>query len=309
MIAGLPKLRRACRRALGRVDPLILMYHRVAEASIDPWGLAVHPARFAEQMDALGRTRSVVPLEWLAGELLAGKRPQRVAVVTFDDGYLDVLLAAKPVLDGCGIPATVFLTTGALGTRSGFWWDRLASAVLTPAAIPEEVRLSFASSRTKDRERLHLALWHAIRLLEPGRREAAVDEVAAVLGATEPPQAPVMSAAEAGALIAGGGIALGAHSVSHPCLPALSAADQRREMRESRRAVEEITGRTVHGFAYPFGDFDGRCERIAREEGFAFAVSTRPGFAARARDLLRLPRHAAGDWNGAQFEAWLAEIG
>ena len=33
---------------------LILMYHRVADADLDPWGLSVSPAHFAEQLD-IGR--------------------------------------------------------------------------------------------------------------------------------------------------------------------------------------------------------------------------------------------------------------
>ncbi|MGL5511071.1 MAG: hypothetical protein ACRDB1_15735, partial [Microcoleaceae cyanobacterium] len=32
---------------------LVLMYHRIAEPSIDPWGLAVTPAHFAEHLEIL----------------------------------------------------------------------------------------------------------------------------------------------------------------------------------------------------------------------------------------------------------------
>ena len=34
-----------------RLQPLILMYHRVAAPVVDPWGLAVHPDRFAAHME------------------------------------------------------------------------------------------------------------------------------------------------------------------------------------------------------------------------------------------------------------------
>jgi hypothetical protein len=36
-------------------QPLVLMYHRVADLSIDPWGLAVKPVHFEEQLDVLRR--------------------------------------------------------------------------------------------------------------------------------------------------------------------------------------------------------------------------------------------------------------
>jgi len=44
-------------RLMRGTAPIILMYHRVADLTVDPWGLAVHPARFEEQIDALTRDR------------------------------------------------------------------------------------------------------------------------------------------------------------------------------------------------------------------------------------------------------------
>ena len=303
----MPEWQRALRRLLarGRADPIILMYHRIADIDLDPWSLAVAPARFAEQMDVLRRTRSPVPLDWLVREVAAGRRPARAVAVTFDDGYLDVLDEGKPILDRTGIPATMFLTTGALGSPSGFWWDRLAAAVLTAVDVPRELRLSFARVASRDRDEAHLALWQEIRVLAPAERERAVEEVARTLGRTAAPPAPIMTREDVAALLAGDTFTLGAHSVSHPSLPSLSEDDQRREMQQSRRAVEELTGAAVRRFAYPFGDFDARSERIARDVGFEFALSTEPGAARRARDLFRLPRYAVGDWNGERFEAEL----
>jgi peptidoglycan/xylan/chitin deacetylase (PgdA/CDA1 family) len=298
-------LRRIAARALGREDPVVLMYHRVADPSLDPWDLAVHPTRFAEQMDVLRRVRVPVPLDWLVGEIVAGRKPRRAVAVTFDDGYLDVLRDGKPVLERFGIPATMFLTTGSLGSPSGFWWDRLATAVLLPATMPDVVRLSFASITSRDRVALHRELWNRIRVLGPVERDLAVEEVARVVGPVDLPSAPIMTRAEVRELAAGGVVTIGAHSVSHPSLPSLSDEAQRYEMEESRRAVEEITAGAVRRFAYPFGDFDARSERIAREVGFEFAMSTRPGSAVSKDDLFRLPRYAVSDWSGERFEAEL----
>ena len=298
-------LRRIAARALGREDPIILMYHRVADSSLDPWDLAVHPKRFAEQMDVLRRARSPVPLDWLVAEIVAGRRPRRAVAITFDDGYLDVLREGKPVLERCGVPATMFLTTGALGSPSGFWWDRLATAVLLPANVPDVLRLSFTTITVRDRATLHRDLWSHIRVLNPVERDLAVEEVARVLGPVELPSAPIMTRAEVRELAEGGVVTIGAHSVSHPSLPSLSEEAQRHEMEASRRVAEEITGGPIRRFAYPFGDFDARSERIAREVGFEFALSTRPGSAVSRNDLFRLPRYAVSNWSGERFEAEL----
>ncbi len=45
----------------------------------------------------------------------------RNAVLTFDDGYVDNMTVAKPILDEFGIPASVFVVTGDVGRRNLVW--------------------------------------------------------------------------------------------------------------------------------------------------------------------------------------------
>jgi hypothetical protein len=112
-------LRTRIRHLRDRRRPIVLMYHRVADIVVDPWNLAVGPERFAEQIAVLARRREIVPLERI-GERPAGKP---LAAITFDDGYVDVLTHALPVLESHGAPATVFVTTGQMGSPREFWWD------------------------------------------------------------------------------------------------------------------------------------------------------------------------------------------
>src|SRR5215472_17196403 len=106
---ALRRLSRAARHLVERDRPVILMYHRVARLAHDPWQLAVWPERFAEQIEALMQLRRVVPLGWLAAQLTQGRVPKKVAALTFDDGYADLLANARPTLVQRGCPATVFL--------------------------------------------------------------------------------------------------------------------------------------------------------------------------------------------------------
>ena len=46
-----------------------LMHHRVADLVRDLWGLAVHPARFAEQLEVLVRQRTPLPLDDFVAQL------------------------------------------------------------------------------------------------------------------------------------------------------------------------------------------------------------------------------------------------
>src|SRR5215472_13118551 len=100
-------------RALRRIRRLAR--HLVERVAHDPWQLAVFPERFAEQIETLVQLRLVVPLHRLATELAQRRAPRKVAAITFDDGYADVITEARPVLERYGCPATIFLVTGVIG--------------------------------------------------------------------------------------------------------------------------------------------------------------------------------------------------
>ena len=111
-------------------EPMILMYHRIADEPVDPWGLAVSPVHFEEQLQVLRRTRYPLPLTDFVRHLLAGTLPAHAVALTFDDGYADNFFAGKPQLAAADVPATVFLATGYLGRPGEFWWDELARLIL-----------------------------------------------------------------------------------------------------------------------------------------------------------------------------------
>jgi peptidoglycan/xylan/chitin deacetylase (PgdA/CDA1 family) len=136
-------------RLLGRVEPVILMYHRVADLACDPWNLAITPERFAEQLETLTRQRTIVPLDWLVEKLESGHIPEKTVAITFDDGYVDVLRNAKPVLERFGASATAYLTTGAIGRRREFWWDTLSRILFESPALPRSLELQIAGYTQK----------------------------------------------------------------------------------------------------------------------------------------------------------------
>lgn len=106
--------------AAGRARPgvRILMYHRVLPTTrFDQ--LTVTPERFAAQMAWLAERFEVVSLDQtVAGLRRTGQilppnpKPARPRVaLTFDDGYLDNLTHAVPVLQRLRLPATIFVTS------------------------------------------------------------------------------------------------------------------------------------------------------------------------------------------------------
>jgi peptidoglycan/xylan/chitin deacetylase (PgdA/CDA1 family) len=69
------------------------------------------------------------------------------------------------------------------------------------------------------------------------------------------------------------GLELGAHTVSHADLSALDDAGCRREVRDSRATLQDLTGAPVTTFAYPYCRFGPAAVDAVRDAGFAAAVT------------------------------------
>jgi peptidoglycan/xylan/chitin deacetylase (PgdA/CDA1 family) len=313
------------RQFIDRERPIILMYHRVARLRHDPWQLAVSPDHFAEQIEALTQIRHVVPLRWLAARIAEGCVPRKVAVVTFDDGYADVLAEAKSVLERYACPATAFLVTGVIGGIHSFWWDELARVVFETPSLPIELEIQIAGLvhrwRTDDRltgsqsdavddvpavtrQQLHDNLWELLRPLEPEPRCEAVTCLCSWAGIeidADSVHRP-LSEEEVRRLVSPGFIDVGAHTVTHPVLPWLNEARQRAEIENSSAACEELIGEPIQTFAYPYGQYDDTTVDCVRDAGFTCACTSRDGTLSTTDDPMALPRFKVDNWKGANFE-------
>lgn len=118
----------------------ILMYHRVC---IPPEGHPaptwnVTPQRFEQQLTGL------VARGWQAWPLRQAIScmerdlpiPRKTFVITFDDGYVNCLIEAAPILTKLHLPATLFLTTKYLDSKQPFPCDDWLAAGLP--GVPSE---------------------------------------------------------------------------------------------------------------------------------------------------------------------------
>src|SRR5688572_6846849 len=110
----------------------ILMFHSVTGPGDAGWlDPRFHMATglFERRMRFLAARRRPVSLTRLVDAMEKGvDLPPRSVAVTFDDGYLDHLTIAAPILAKYGIPATFFVPTGYVSRAENQWVDRLHSS-------------------------------------------------------------------------------------------------------------------------------------------------------------------------------------
>ncbi|HEY9653498.1 MAG TPA: polysaccharide deacetylase family protein, partial [Coleofasciculaceae cyanobacterium] len=291
----------------------------------------VTPQHFAQHLEVLQKYAHPISLKQLAIAHQNGNIPQRAVAITFDDGYVDNLYQAKPLLERYNIPATVFVSTGYMGQQREFWWDELERLLLRPGRLPDKLCLDINGNLQRwelglavnyseeDREcdrhispwqaepgsRLffYYSLWQQLKPLPESQQLKALQQItqwANVDSVTRPNYRPLLLE-EIRTLEQGGLVEVGAHTVTHPSLKAHTPSFQMQEIQQSKADLEKLLGHPVTSFAYPFGDYAAETVELMHQTGFVYACSTVKDTVWRQSDCFQLPRFGVYNWNGEEF--------
>lgn len=102
-------------------------------------------------------------------------------------------------------------------------------------------------------------------------------------------------------------VELGAHSVTHPHLDELSLTEIEREVSHSKRRLEQLVGRSVDTFAYPYGAYDTRVRAAVIAAGFCSAAAVKNALSHGADDPWAIARWTVRSSTGAQQVARVLE--
>lgn len=277
-----------CRRLLS-ARVVLLRYHSVtddpaAREVIGP-GIVHGADDFAAQMRWLATDYQPVTLDDVADALRAGRPlPDRGVLVTFDDGYRDNHAVAMPILDDCGIKGVFYVTVDCVERQAPPWFCRLKRAFA-------------ASPRLDDNQRARAYAAAAERCtgLAGEAQLAFLDETERALDA--PPFAPpgrLMMTWDEVRDLHRRGHTVGSHTLSHPNVAQAAPEDQRRELVESKRRLEEELGTPVRHFSYPSPrlqpHWTAATVAVCAEAGYETAVTTTPGPVVGSDSPLSLTR-------------------
>jgi peptidoglycan/xylan/chitin deacetylase (PgdA/CDA1 family) len=307
--AGMLKLVRPLHDGL-RTPLVVLAYHRVLpmpDAERYPFDLGLvstTPEEFDWQMGVIKREFDPISLSDIASFVRGRfKLPKRPIVVTFDDGYEDNYTHAFPILKRHGVPATVFVTVGHIGTSNLLWHDWAAYLALRaqhgeiptlngPRAV--NAKVSVADRRLLVRQFLlflktqpHAKLLSMLAAMRAQHADAIRPDELPLARTLSWEQVQTMSES---------GVQFGSHTVSHSILIRLSPEELQRELLESKATLEARLNTPCDTIAYPVGRSFSYTPKILAEVGLA---GYRVGLAynagtnwAHALDLFALQRQS-----------------
>jgi peptidoglycan/xylan/chitin deacetylase (PgdA/CDA1 family) len=230
---------------------------------------------------------------------------RRFVCLTFDGAHRDFITFAYPVLSRHRVPFALYVPTGFVDGIGKAW--RLALAQV----IARNNRIGLVMNRTErhffvaslaEKHQLYDALHAWMMTLSPADLAASIGDLCGRYGVdiAAVSRGIAMNWDDLAKLARDPQVTIGSATVNYPNLAHTKGTNALREMTMGRSVLETALDGSCRHFAYPFGGqgtFGPREMLLAREAGFAAAVSTKPGVvrADGRSDLMALPRIA---WDG-----------
>jgi peptidoglycan/xylan/chitin deacetylase (PgdA/CDA1 family) len=286
--SGAAGLLRSGRRS--RETPLIVGYHRVVQdfdrsAATTIPSMLISARMLEKQLDWLGGHYRLISLDEMGKRMEAGSPTAGTAAVTFDDGYADVYENAFSILRRKGIPATIFVVTGTIGTSQSMIHDRLYALLgqaLSGAAAPAGVLaglhgdcgLRMPEPRTLTRA--GRSTFTALRLFLDTLPQSAILAVIAKLESRFGPNGTDDGLPLSWKMIdemRSAAVTIGSHGETHALLTHETQERKRDEISGSRETLQARLQTPVDHFAYPDGRFDSGTLIATAAAGYRFGYT------------------------------------
>jgi len=284
----------------------ILIYHQVLEEH-DGMRLGEPTAKqFSWQMALLAKYFTPISLNDALQALKTKSLPKNAVCITFDDGYIDNLILAAPILKRFDIPATIYIATS-FSSGENMFNDRIIDLMGDNSLTAFNLSAVELGQQKVDDEQARRSLCRQVigkvKYLTISERKRIISRLYADNKVNEYPR-KMMTELQIKEL-SEFDIDIGAHTVDHPILKTLTSEEQKKQIIQSKLWLENLIEKPVSNFAFPNGkldeDYSLETVRLVEEAGFSSAVSTNIGVSNSTTDGFQLNRFTPWDNNPIKF--------
>jgi len=290
----------------------IIAYHGVEnlEGLMNQDGFMVSPDIFEAQLDHIGRHYNIVSLDECAACIRNQKPwPSRAVLITFDDGYLNNLIEAIPILQRKGMPAVFFITTGFVDGAVQPWWFVLRNWIKHAGYLAVGTPPAYRSTSIVNDITCMMVWEDALKGISAENRADSMRDLGLKLDRSESCPVAIMNWDQV-RKVQSLGYDLAPHTVHHVNLGAETISTAIREIHESIDCLNRQLGVSSQAFSYPYGrrsDIQSAVPEALRQRDIAMGVTTMHGFNQFDVDPYMMFRlNVTGNHRGLAFEKLLA---
>ncbi|MBA2115417.1 polysaccharide deacetylase family protein [Bremerella alba] len=259
----------------------VITYHRVDQPSEKPHLYpGVHsatPEQFATQLDQLQACSHIISLDD-ALDAIEGRRrlPAKSVLITFDDAYQSFDVAWQQ-LQTRGLPVVLFVPTSFPDhPERKFWWDRVHWAIhSTPKTQIQHDGIDLHLDSPK--HKIDAARQIAAKVKQLPHREAMPWVNALCESLHEDAQPNEVLSWQRLRELSKEGVAIGAHTHTHPLMNQLSLDEAQEEAIRSRDELQKQLRKEIRSFCYPAGGVSAEVAAMLKDIGYTAAFTTQRG--------------------------------
>lgn len=278
------------------------MYHRIDAVDSDPWGICVEPAVFEEQIAYVSGRYPVISVAEAVHRITSENIGEQSICITFDDGYADNHLHAKPILEKYNCPATFFIPTAFIGSRKPFWWDELEYIFLHDADI-ESKQWKWYQTPPSEACAIFFQQWKSLQPQPEAAIQETLSELRSSMGITLPKsfRSP-MTRDQLRDLFSNSLFTAGLHTHTHPNLATRTKAGQTAEIKQGMDLLSGVYNIDTPCLAYPYGSYNEDTITAAYELNLKACFTTEAISLDENSHLFTLGRYQVDNWALDEFK-------
>jgi peptidoglycan/xylan/chitin deacetylase (PgdA/CDA1 family) len=218
---------------------------------------------------------TVIDTKELAEILSKKKQPPPMAVwLSLDDGWKENMRKVVPYAAENKIPLTFFIPTEVIENSGVYWWSIAEKyQKLLPLPYCGDINKLW---QIPESERGKIISGLRVKIEDELPREAmTIDDIKKIAEYEY--------------------FTIGSHTVNHVITPNCTDDELDYELSESKKKLEEWTGKDVDFFCYPNGDYSERDEKILQKNGYKFAAAAENKFITGDTKPYCITRFSVGD--------------
>ncbi len=286
---------------------LILTYHSVIPYSEKykrfDYRNCVTDENFDKQIRFLKQNYNVVTMDEAVEAIREKNINERLAVITFDDGFRNNYLYALPVLKKNNVSAVFYLATSFIGKKETLWTETVNHLLTATGERSIELEMNGAARRFNltgpaQKEKASIEIRNYLKFSSAEVEEDILNQLQEKIKdvsdpvSFDPDRYAFMSWSDVNEMEKSG-MEIGSHTHSHFTLNMLDKKSSFKDIGDSKKQIEEHTDHTCKHFSYPNGEkgnfLPHHFEQL-KETGFDSAVTQIKGLNSYSDNLFALKR-------------------